>query len=100
MSTSVDFSLSTATTTVFADTETSNKKVTTIVVSNETDDDTIDYTVSWSVGPQVLFQGTVAPEQAVSLIDGVYFMQEAGVEMTAVATATGLTLHVVYEDVV
>jgi hypothetical protein len=77
-----------------------NKKVKTIVVSNETDDTPLDYTITWSVGPQVLYSGTVEPEMADSLLDGVYFMQEAGVEMTAAASGSGLTLFIVYEDVI
>jgi hypothetical protein len=98
MTTSVDFNLSTDETVVFAASDPLSKKVTTIVVSNERDDTSLDYTITWSVGPQVLYSGTVQQEEAVPLINGVYFMQEAGVEMTASASGNGLTLHLVYED--
>lgn len=98
MSQSMDFNLTTSETIVF-DTDASSAKVTTIVVSNETDDTDLDYTITWSVGPQVLWSGTVKPEIATPLLNGLYFMQESGVKMTATSSGTGLTLHVVYEDV-
>ena len=97
MSQSMDFNLTDSETVVF-DTDAASAKVTTIVVSNETDHAVLDYTISWSPGPQVLYSGTLQPEVAVPLINGVYFMQEAGMEMTASSSGSGLTLHIVYED--
>ena len=97
MSQSMDFNLTTSETVVF-DTDAASVKVTTIVVSNETDSTDLDYTISWSIGPQDLWSGTVKSEDATPLLNGLYFMQESGAKMTATSSGVGLTLHVVYED--
>ena len=88
---SADFNLTADPTTLFASDLADNKKVFTVIVSNETDTEK-SFTLEW--GSQVIKSGTVASQGAVSLFDNVYFVHEAGEHLFA--TGEGLTLHMVY----
>lgn len=88
---SADFNLTADPTTLFSSDVTGGKRVFTVIVSNETNTEKA-FSVEWD--SQVIKSGTVAPQGAVSLFDGVYFVHEAGEHLFA--TGEGLTLHMVY----
>lgn len=88
---SENFNLTAEPTTLFADDIADNKRVFTVIVSNETDTEK-NFTIEWD--SQIIKSGTIVSQGAVSLFDGVYFVHEAGEHLFA--TGEGLTLHMVY----
>ena len=90
---SVDFNLSEEATTLFEANVDSDKKVYTIVVSNETFVDK-QFSIGWD--NQVLFNGTVPAQSVASVLDGGIFSHEANEELSAIGD--GLTLHMVFGE--
>lgn len=90
---SADFILTSEPTTLF-DSDAPDKKIHTMVLSNETESDT-QYAVTWE--GQTSYTGIVKAFQTASIFERVWYSHEAGVVLTA--EGDGLTLHMVYEDV-
>lgn len=90
---SLDFTLSDEPTILIPSAVSGDKKVFTLIISNEMDSPQM-FSVNWS--SQVLYSGNVSPNSAVALFDGGTFTHEANEELTA--TGIGLTLHMVLGD--
>ena len=91
---SQDFTLTSDGTVIFSTTDNKDYKILSMIISNESDADT---NFSLLVDNVVLDTDTVRGQYAKSLLDDCWFAQEGGTELKA--TGSGLTLHLVYEEV-